>query len=260
MRKGLWLIFLLVICTLPLTVHAADRFGIVLIHGKGGGPQQLTPLAEALAARGHLTDLPEMCWSRSRIYDRLYLDCLRDIDAAAGRLKARGATAIVVLGMSLGGNAALSYGASRPGLKGLITLVAAHAPEFIGLRPEVAASLMRARALIAAGQGDAKTEFADVNTRTASYNFLVITTPHIYVSFFAPESPALMPANAARLTAPLLYVTASNDPSQRGREYIYARVPANPLNRYAVVTSDHIGTPAAAREAVLGWIQELAGL
>ncbi len=260
MRAGMRLLTaLIVVSALSLPAGAADRLGIVLIHGKGGLPQQLTPMAETLAAQGHLTEQPEMCWSRHRIYDRLYLDCLRDIDAAAGRLKERGATAMVVLGMSLGGNAALSFGATRPGLKGVITLVAAHAPEFIGLRPEVAASLAHARALIAAGQGNVKTTFNDVNAHTSIFNFSVNTTPNIYVSFFAPDSAGVMPANAARLTAPLLYVTASNDPTQRGRDYIFARVPAHPLNRYVTVNADHIGTPAAAREAVLSWLATLKG-
>ena len=132
---------LFVILGLSQSASADDRLGIVLLHGKGGLPQQFTPMAASLASQGYLTEQPEMCWSRNRIYDRLYLDCLRDIDTAADRLKERGATAIVVLGMSLGGNAALAYGARHPGLKGVIALVPGHAPEFISRRPEIAASL-----------------------------------------------------------------------------------------------------------------------
>jgi pimeloyl-ACP methyl ester carboxylesterase len=200
-----------------------------------------------------------MCWSRIRIYDRLYLDCLDDINAAADRLKDRGASAIVVLGMSLGGNGALGYGARHAGLKGVITLVPGHAPEFINRRPEIAASLEHARTLIAAGQGNVRTAFADVNTRTTSFNFEVTTTPNIYVSFFAPDSPAVMPANAARLTAPLLYVAATNDPTQRGRSYIFDRAPGNPLNRYVTVSTNHIGTPNASDNIVVNWLEALAG-
>ena len=71
----------------------------------------------------------------------------------------------------------------------MITLVPGHAPEFISRRPEIAESLERARTLIAAGQGNVKTTFTDVNTRTATFNLTVTTTPNIYVSFFAPDSP-----------------------------------------------------------------------
>ncbi len=257
-RKRL-LAALLAICAVSLPASAQEHLGVVLLHGKSGRPQQLTPMAGSLSAHGFLTEQPEMCWSRNRIYDRAYLDCLRDIDAAADRLKTRGATAIVVLGMSLGGNAALGYGATRRGLRGVITLVPGHAPEFISRRPEIAASLNQARALISAAQGNIQATFTDVNTRTTNYNSSVTTTPNIYVNFFAPNSPAVMPANAARLTAPLLYVAATNDPTQRGRGYIFDRAPANPLNRYVTVNSDHIGTPAVSQEIVLDWLKALAG-
>ena len=68
-----------------LRAAAQDRLGIVLLHGKGGLPQQLTPMAGVLSVHGFLTEQPEMCWSRNRIYDRLYTDCLREIEASAER-------------------------------------------------------------------------------------------------------------------------------------------------------------------------------
>ena len=222
---------------------------LIVLHGTGGSKD---------GVRGWLSDQPEMCWSRNRIYDRLYSDCLREIDAAVDRLKHNGANAFVVLGMSLGGNGVLGYAAAKPGLKGVITLVPGHAPEFISRRPDVAADLARARALIAAGQGDVKATFADVNVRTTAYDFTVTTTPNIYLSFFAPNSPAVMPANAARLTAPLLYVSADGDPSQRGRGYIFDRAPKHPLNRYITVIADHVGVPAVSGEIVLSWLKELS--
>ena len=39
-------------------------------------------IAAAFNEIGWLTEQPEMCGSRTRIYDRPYLDCLADIDAA----------------------------------------------------------------------------------------------------------------------------------------------------------------------------------
>jgi hypothetical protein len=66
-----------------------------------------------------------------------------------------------------------------------------------------------------------------------------------------------MPANAARLTAPLLLVAGTNDPTQHGRDYIFNHAPAHPLNRYVTVTADHLGTPAAGREAVIAWLKDI---
>ena len=87
----------------------AQTIGIVLMHGKTGSPNTvIDQLATALQSAGYLVDTPEMCWSRRRIYDRPFLDCLTEIDSAIGRLKGRGAGRIVVAGMSQGGDAALA--------------------------------------------------------------------------------------------------------------------------------------------------------
>ena len=171
------------------TAHG-ETIGVVMMHGKHGTPAQLQQLAVIIADAGFLVERPEMCWSAARIYDRTYLECFADIDAAAARLKEHGATAIVVLGMSPGGNAALGFGARRRGLKAVITLAPAHAPEFLSRRPEIAQSIARAQAAAAAGRSDEKATFDDVDLGKI---FSVGTTPAIYLSFFGPDSPAVMP-------------------------------------------------------------------
>ena len=92
--------------------------------------------------------------------------------------------------MCLGGNAALGFGARRRGLKAVIALAPAHAPEFLSRRPEIAQSIARAQAAAAAGKGDEKATFDDVDLGKI---FSVSTTPAIYLSFFGPDSPAVMP-------------------------------------------------------------------
>jgi esterase/lipase len=236
-------------------IHAADRLGVVLMHGKGASPTQLNEMAAALTAEGHVVDGPEMCWSRRRMYDRVYPDCLTDADAAAGRLKAGGATAVVVAGMSLGGNAALAYGARREGLKGVIALAPAPPFEFISRQPDIAKSLREAHIQIAAGRGDQAAAFADVSL---GRTFEVETTANIYVSFFGENTSGIMPDNAAGLKAPLLIVSGINDPSQRSIPYVFARAPATRVNWHVTVPSDHLNTPAAAREIVLVWLKLLA--
>jgi len=59
-----------------------------------------------------------------------------------------------------------------------------------------------------------------------------------------------MPENAAHLTAPLLMVSGSNDPSQRNADNIFARVPFDPRNKHVMVEADHLGTPVASAAAV----------
>jgi esterase/lipase len=238
---------------------SAETVGLVLMHGKQGMPQQFERMANALEERGYVVERPEMCWSRQRIYDLTYLDCFRDIDAAIVRLKARGAGAIVIAGQSLGGNGALGYGARHDGLKGIIALAPAHAPQFLAQRPEIAASLSKARDLIADGKSSEMSTFTDVNTgpATSTYNFEVTTTPAIYVSFFAPDGPTVMGKNAAKLTAPLLMISGDNDPTQRNGPRLFAMAPPNSANRLVQVEATHLGTPAASFDVITDWLKSI---
>jgi pimeloyl-ACP methyl ester carboxylesterase len=238
--------------TAAMSVAAAqDRIGVVLLHGKQSAPEQHEPLASAIAAAEFPVERPEMCWSGRRIYDRDYPGCLRDIDSAVDRLRKRGATAWVVAGHSLGANGALACGA-RNAVKGVIALGPGHRPEVLARRSRIAEELERARRLVAEGRGERPASFADYN---GSLVITVTATPAAYLSFFAPDSPAVMPANAARLKAPLLYVVGSDDPLQRGPEEIFAKAPPHPLNRYVTVPAGHFDTSAAAAGPVVEWLR-----
>ena len=238
-------------------VPAADaggKLGVVMIHGKQGRPAQFDSYEAPLTAAGFLTARPVMCWSRERIYDKPYPDCLAEIDAAADRLKARGATTIAIVGMSLGGNAALAYGARHAGLAAIVALAPAHDTATVDRRPDIAESIARARALVAQGRGDIKTDFSEINR---GVDFVVTTTPRIYLSFHGPDSIAAMTANVPRLSVPLLWIAGSEDRSQRYAAQAFALAPKNPLNRFVTVESGHLGTVAAGRQAVLDWLKQV---
>jgi esterase/lipase len=237
---------------LPWTAAAEDRLGIVLLHVKEGLPGQLAPLGDALSAVGFAVERPEMCWSRRRIYDRTYLDCLHDADDAAEKLKAGGATGIVIAGVGLGGNAALAYGARRQGLKAVIAISPAPPIEFVSKRPAIAKSLGEAQAMIAAGQGGRRAIFADLQ-RDRSFD--VETSAAIYASFFGADSPGIMPDNASRLSAPLLIVSGVADPTQRSVPYVFARAPVNRLNWHVKVSADGRGAAGISRDIIPMWLK-----
>jgi pimeloyl-ACP methyl ester carboxylesterase len=247
------LLVLSVLLAIGNAAHADGRLGVVVLHGKQSAPDEHASLADAIASSGHLVERPEMCWSAGRIYDRPYLQCLQDIDSAIDRLQRRGATAFVVLGHSLGASGALAYGA-RQRLAGVIALAPGHRPEVLARRPAIAAALDRARALAAEGRTQARFSFPDFN---GDLMVSVLATPETYLSFFAPDSPALIPANAARLQALLLYVVGSGDPLRRGPDEIFARAPPHPLNRYVTVRAGHFDTSTASSDAVTGWLRAL---
>ena len=253
LRLGLVILAAILAIAAPVS---AQTIGVVLMHGNTDSPSgNIALLAAAMEGAGYLVERPEMCWSYRRRRDRLFLDCLAELEAPIARLTSRGARAIVVAGMSQGGIAALAFGARRPGLAGIIALAPAGAPERqVTVFPQIAQSVAQARAMVAGGRGDERSSFNDLNIRGS---FTVNTTATIYLSFFDPTGPANMLDSTSRLRVPLLWVAGTGDHSQPGPAYAFSHAPPNPLNRYVTVSADHLGTPTAAREAVLAWLGEL---
>jgi len=260
-RRALALAAALLLFAGTASAQTPPKIGVVFMHGKQGGAlePQLEGMSAALRAAGYLVDMPEMCWSGTRIYDKPFLDCLADADAAASRLKAQGATSIVIMGHSLGGMAAIAYGARRDGLKAVVALAPGPDNKFLLMKqPQVAASLMQAQQLVAQGKGDVPASFTDFNTnRFGSQPFQVHTTANIFVSFLSADGPAEIETNVRQVKAPLLIVSGTRDPSQGGAAMLFAQAPPNPLSKRAVVDADHMGTPQAAIDTVIGWLAAL---
>lgn len=268
MMRFLVLLASLLSIALVEPARAEGKVGIVLLHGKlgtnmgtgsGRGPVIGARLVSALEGAGYLVATPELCWSRGRSFNLPFPDCLKEIDAAVTDLKSRGATAVVVGGLSLGGYAAIAYGATHPELRGVVALGPADDPKLKAARPEIAASIAQAREMMAQGKGDEQASFDDVNTGTGgTYAMKVNSTARIFLSFFDPDAQLAIPDITAKLTVPLLWIAGNSDPTQRrGRGYAFDRAPANPLNHYVTVSASHLETPDAGREAVLAWLAEL---
>jgi pimeloyl-ACP methyl ester carboxylesterase len=251
--------------------RADDKIGIVLMHGKQGaalGQTGITgnkmPMGARLVAdlkdAGYLIATPEMCWSGRRGLDKTFQDCLAEIDAAVADLRRRGATRIIVGGQSQGGNAAIAYGALHPELAGIIGMAPADDPTTKLRRPDVRAAVTKAQRLLDEGKGDERTSFDDVNTGpNGVFSITITTTPKIFVSFYAPDSPAVIPPNAARVRVPLLWIAGDDDSTQRGGpSYAFDKAPPNPMNRYVAIHANHSQTPDAGRQAILAWLSELA--
>jgi pimeloyl-ACP methyl ester carboxylesterase len=232
----------------------AAPIGIVLMHGKKGPPRYLAATKAVLEDHGYLVSTPEMCWSDKRMYDRLYLDCLTEIDAAVDGLRQRGAKSIVIAGHSLGGTAAVAYGASHDGLAGIIGFAAADA--FFG-PPSLLPDIARAQHLVDEGKGDVLDDFWDIRP---SGRTLMRTTAAHFLSFVSLPDAQTMPANAARLHIPLLLIAGTRDMATlqySGRAY--DRAPHNPLNRFVQTDADHNGTLQAGMQPVLDWLASLTG-
>src|SRR6516225_9039490 len=107
LRLGLVILAAILAIAAPVS---AQTIGVVLMHGNTDSPSgNIALLAAAMEGAGYLVERPEMCWSYRRRRDRLFLDCLAELEAPIARLTSRGARAIVVAGMSQGGIAALAF-------------------------------------------------------------------------------------------------------------------------------------------------------
>ena len=249
--------FIALALALPIASSAAEEgnVGIVLLHGKQDrAPYEISSLARKLKRAGYLVVTPEMPWSRNRIYDASYEEAMLEIDKAVEALKKDGARKILVGGLSLGGNASVGYVSRRDNLAGIIVLAPGHFPELRGLRDPCAASVARAKEMMAAGRGDATGSFSDINM---GKTFNSQASARNYLSFFDPNGPAVVPTNAAaiRLPIPILWVVGTKDPLTRPGSYAFDKAPFHPKSKYVAVDAGHLETPSAAADQVLTWLQ-----
>jgi pimeloyl-ACP methyl ester carboxylesterase len=242
---------------------AADLhgLGVVYLHGKAAWPGALNGgILSALEDEGALVATPEMPWSFHRRYAATYDQAMTEIDAVVADLKAKGATRIVIIGHSLGANAAIGYAARRPGLAGIVALAPGHLPEADPMREFVADAVARAKQSIATGQGNVPQSFPDM---AQGLPLTTTATPIVYLSMFDPDGPAVIPKNAAAMGAaakpvPLLWIVGKLDPiDRRGPEYAFDAAAKNPKSKYIEVFAGHLTTPLAARKQVVEWINSL---
>jgi pimeloyl-ACP methyl ester carboxylesterase len=236
-------------------------FGIVYLHGKGGWPGGLDGgILSSLKDEGALVTTPEMPWSFHRRYDATYDQAMAEIDVTVADLKASRANRIVIIGHSLGANAAIGYAARHNDIAGVVALAPGHLPEVGNMREFVSDAVARAKALIADGKGNVPQSFPDM---AQGIPLTTTATPIVYLSWFDPDGPAVIPKNAQAIGAaarpvPLLWVAGKLDPiDRRGPEYAFDAAAKNPKSKYVEVFAGHLTTPLVARQQVVDWINSL---
>ncbi len=198
---------------------------------------------------------PEMPWSFGRMYGATYEEAMREIDGVVAGLKGKGARRIVIVGHSLGANAAIGYAARRPGVAAVVALSPGHLPETAEMRARTGAAIIEARALLASG--DKSRHFWPDGIQ--GIPTFATASPAVYLSMFDPDGPAVIQKNAAALHGvPLLWVVGQSDPIlARGRDYAFSRAPGNPKSRYVEVSAGHLTAPLVARSQVVEWLKSL---
>lgn len=240
-------------------IMAAEKIGVVLMHGKTGSPTRgpIRPLVSRLKAAGILVDTPEMSWSRKRFLAKDYAGSLAEIDVAIARLKRRGAKKIVVAGHSMGAAVAIGYGARHDGLAGIIAIAPGHDPGFFGFQKRTNFDFNRARAMVKKGQGESYGRFSDVNVGKQSK---VRVKARIYLDWYDPTGPAALRSNAMKLKpdTPYLCIFGSSDPLLRfERTRACDSAPKNPKSKFLLVKGGHTASPRTGASDIIKWLKSL---
>lgn len=254
-------LFVGVFFTVPNPVLAADKIGVILMHGKWGTAMPNSPLGvlgKALSSAGMIVLTPDMPWSQTKLYSKDYDETMAQIDELVASLKSKGATKIVVGGHSLGANAALGYGARRDGIDAILAIAPGHVPEASDLKGKFADDVAKARKLVDAGKGETKDDFQDINQGKKK----TLNIPaRVYLSWFDPDGPSPMPTNAANLKpgTSLFWVTGDKDVLHQkgGKAYAFAKAPPNPKSAYVVVSSGHGDAPKKSKKEIIGLLKSL---
>ena len=242
-------------------LHAAE-IGVVFLHAKGAAPdaRPTAGLISAMRAEGMEVVVPELPWSNSRRYDASYQDALKEVQQAVQALRAKGTKTVIVAGHSLGANGAIGYAANYEDANGVVAIAPGHSPERTGFQKRLGDSVARARAMADAGEGSKPAEFKDVNQDSTS---TIKTSPTVYLSYFDPEGPAVMPNNAMDMKegTALLWIVGEDDRMAKlGRDYAFSMASANDLNAYVVVAGGHKDTPSEGKNEIIAWIKRVAAV
>lgn len=225
----------------PASAQSLVGTGVVLIHGKAGGQGPLQGLASALRKEGAIIVMPKMSWASGyRPYDQT----VGEVAAAVQRVRAMGARKIFLAGHSMGANISIGYMAAGGSADGVIAMAPGHRPDFIST--VTGDSLARAKAMVAAGQGNQKATFSDFNQ---GRTFPVTTTAAAYLSFFDPDGPAGRAARGQGVGRSTLWVIGNADrPAMQDRA-------AQSSGTRIEIDANHQNTPARGTPVILDWLK-----
>ena len=240
-------------CSINAQAFAPQEVGIVLMHGKWGAPPG--PLAGNFEDEGFRVVSPVMPWSRLRNYDASYEQAVEDLHSQVQKLREDGAKMVILGGHSFGANGVLAYLSKYQDVDGAMMFAPGHTPERLYQRGLTTNAVDEARNLNAQGKGGDSFSFTDYNqTRRRQLS----ATVGIYLSYFDPNGLANMPQSESLVTKsiPVLCVMSINE-QVLGKEYIYLKLPANPLSVYIESAAPHMEAPEATASDAAAFVKSI---
>lgn len=236
-------------------VFAQDKqCAVVLMHGKWGNPHyisffgnQLEPVCEYKAI--------EMPWSKRRNYDEPYPVAIAEIKKQVQNFRQQGFKRVLLAGHSFGANAALAYMTQEDDVDGAIVLAAGHSPSYMYQQGIGKEAVDKARALVAAGNGDESLSMEDLNQGKRQH---IRMKAEVLLSYFDPHGLGNMTLTSSRFkkAVPVLWVVGTRDPLfPFGTGYAFDKMPRHEASQYLVVDADHASTPDVSVKQVVEWLK-----
>ena len=164
-----------------------------------------------LYEKGFLVTSPQCAWSKFKKYSEPVDKSLRScVSPRIKYLKSKGAEKIVVLGKSLGANAAIRAGVIIDGVNAIVAMAPGHRPEKAYMREKFSTDVGYARGKVQSGKGKEKGSYLDIN-QGVEQNIMV--SAESYLSWFDPEGKAVMELNAPKIkdNIPFLWIAGEDD-------------------------------------------------
>ena len=211
-----------------------------------------------LYEEGFLIESPLCAWSKRKNYsDPIDAALVKCVVPRIKKLKKRGAKKIVIVGYSLGANAAMRAGVFVNGIDAIVAMAPGHTPEKPRTRDSLGDSIAQARAKISSGNGREKIKFSDFNQgkitpkEASAENFL---------SWFDPEGKAVLALNAPKIRAgtAFLWIAGKDDIISDGTgRYLYGLVPSHPKSRFILVRGGHKDVRKFGKNQIIDWLKGL---
>jgi len=211
-----------------------------------------------LYEKGFLVTSPQCAWSKFKKYSEPVDKSLRScVSPRIKLLKKRGAEKIVVLGKSLGANAAIRAGVVIDGINAIVAMAPGHRPEKAYMQEKFSTDVGYARGKVQSGKGREKGSYLDIN-QGVEQNLMV--SAESYLSWFDPEGKAVMELNAPKIKGniPFLWIAGEDDPISDGTgKEIFGAVPPNSKSKFILVEGGHGEVRDNGRDIIIDWLKAL---
>ncbi len=240
-----------------LTAQAAPPLaGVVVMHGKGGGPgKHVAELAASLERHGFLVANLEMPWSGRRKYDLDVCAAEAEVEAAFTSFRQKGVSKVFIVGHSQGGVFAFYFGGKHH-VDGVVAIAPGGNVGSPFFRNKLAEPVELARRLVAEGKGDEKYRLSDYEG--AKGIFPVVSAPAVYLTWFDPEGAMnqSLAMGSIKPDTPVLFIAPTNDYPDlvRTKHAMFGLLAKHPLTTLYEPNSTHLNGPTASAQKIEQWI------